>query len=218
MALPRNADVWRRGFTTLFDAAVVPAGWELRMARAAARAVVTDGRVVLFTRRIVGRNLRIHTADHVNLHENTRWILYLHCSGMPPRHILCVYNSRNISHEWTARFDWRLPAAAPGVNYPFCPPENWWKGAIASFRTVRGRPAWIDKLGNGWARPNIPGGAGHHWDVMISSSALREAIGLDQINVIQFGCPAAQGTPGQLHHLPRSKNGRFKSGPGWRCD
>jgi hypothetical protein len=213
---PQDADVWRRGFTALFSTTFLPAGWETRMAQAAARAVATDKLVVLFTRRIEGRNLKIHKSGHVDLHENTRWILYINCRGMGPRNILCVYNPVNITHRWTVRFDWRLPGEAQGSKFPFFPPTNWWKGGIRSFKTVGSKPAWLDKWGNGWARPNIPNGAGYHWDVMVGDTALQENIGLDQINVVQFGCPATEGAPGQLHHVPSKKVGRIKPGAGWQ--
>jgi len=218
IASPLDTDIWRRGFTALFGGGILSADWERAMAQTAARAAATDENVVLFTRRMAGRNLTIHKAGHVSLHENTRWVLYIQCRGMAQRNVLCVYNSRNLVHRWTARFDWRLPPEGSGIPFPFCPPEEWWKGATQSFRTVEGKPAWIDKRANAWSRPNIPNGAGYHWDVMISSPSLQRQIGLDQINVVEFGCPATEGGHGVLHHVPSSKAGRIRSGARWSCE
>jgi hypothetical protein len=65
-------------------------------------------------------------------------------------------------------------------------------------------------------RPNIPRGAGYHWDVFIQSPGLQEAVGLRQINVVEFGAPGHEGNAGQLHHIPDSKLGK-STGTGWSC-
>jgi hypothetical protein len=96
---------------------------------------------------------------------------------------------------WTARFDWRLPGSGSGVLYPFVPPVEWWKGSSVAFRTVSSKHAWVDIDGNGWARPNIPNGAGYHWDVYVNTQ-----YGQNQINVVEFGAPQSEGMPGQIHH------------------
>jgi len=208
--------VWRRGFQQLFGGAIFASSWEERMAAAAIRAVASGEEVVVFTRRMEGRNLSRHQAGNVTLNENTRWVLHLQPSGLGHRQVLCVHHRRNLVDRWTSRFDYRLPGHAPGVPYPFCPPEYWWKGATPAHRTVQSRPAWIDRLDNGWARPNINGGAGYHWDVYVATLGRQVAVGLDQINVVQFGAPEAEGSPGHLHHEPTGKAGMV-TGTGWTC-
>ncbi|MDC0711748.1 hypothetical protein POL68_24985 [Stigmatella sp. ncwal1] len=186
------------------------------MASATLRAIVSGEDVVVLTRRVVGRNLKTHAAGGTTLEENTRWILHVQPKNIGHRQILCVHHPRNLSERWTARFDWRLPAVSDGARYPFCPPDNWWKASTSAIRTISSKPAWIDKRGTGWARPNIPNGAGYHWDVFIRENALEQAVGLSQINVVAFGAPPDEGAPGQLHHEPGEKAGKL-TGTGWSC-
>lgn len=208
--------VWRNGFDQLFGAACLGDSWEERMASATVRAVAASDQVVVLTRRVLGRNLRRHASGNTTLDENTRWVLHVQPQGIGPRQVLCVHHPRNVSESWTARFDWRLPALADGARYPFCPPDRWWKGSTTAWRTVASKPAWLDKHGNGWARPNIPGGAGYHWDVFIDSPSLKQAVGLGQINVVEFGAPAGEGSVGHLHHVPSAGAG-MPTGTGWSC-
>lgn len=208
--------VWRRGFHDLFGTPHFAQSWEERMARAAIRALAAGTEVVMLTRRMPGRNLVQHASGGSTLDENTRWILYLQPRGMGHQQVLCVHHPRNLTERWTSRFDWRLPGLQRGVRYPFCPPDAWWKWTTPVWRTLASKPAWLDRHGNGWARPNMPGGAGYHWDVYIESVTLREAVGLDQINVVAFGVPAKEGAAGQLHHEPKGKAGKI-SQQGWTC-
>lgn len=207
--------VWRRGFQQLFGTQHFANSWEERMAAASIRAAATGERVVLLTRRMLGRNLVQHASGGSTLEENTRWVLHLQPKGMGHVQVLCVYHPRNLADRWTTRFDWRLPGTH-GARYPFCPPDAWWKGSTVVWRTVSSKPAWIDRYSNGWARPNIPNGAGYHWDVFIQSIGLRESVGLDQINVVEFGAPQAEGRPGQIHHVPEAKAGKITQ-VGWDC-
>jgi len=216
-ALTSGGDkAWRAGFAQLFGHHVLGASWEEKMARVVLRAVVADRNVVMLTRRMPGRNLVFHEAGGSTLDESTRWVLHVQPKGIGHRQILCVHHPRNVLECWTARFDWRLPSSSDGARYPFCPPHDWWKGATASHRTIESKPAWLDRHGNGWARPNIARGAGYHWDVFIQSPALQEAVGLAQINVVEFGAPSSEGKVGQLHHVPAGKAGR-PTGTGWSC-
>ena len=82
---------------------------------------------------------------------------------------------------------------------------------------MESRPVWIDERGYGWARPNIMGGKGHHWDVYITDVKVAERIGLSQLNIVEFGAPPEQGRPGSLHHLPKQKQGRLRDDTGWTC-
>jgi len=207
---------WWAGFSQLFGPQALGAPWEEKMACATLRAVIADREVVMLTRRVPGRNLAAHAASGSTLDETTRWILHVQPKGIGHRQILCIHHPRNLRERWTARFDWRLPSSSDGARYPFCPPACWWKGATPAHRTIESKPAWLDTHGNGWARPNIAQGAGYHWDVFIQSPALRQAVGLQQINVVEFGAPRSEGKPGQLHHVPDAKLGKL-TGTGWRC-
>ena len=194
---------WRRGFRQLFGQGVFEDDWELRMASAVAKAVSIaedEENVFLFVRRLEGRNLRIHRIDNSTLDENTRWTLYVQLPVIGPRQVLCVYNKRNITEKWTCRFDWRLPSIADGGKHSFIPPNNWWLGSTVPFRTIRSKNAWIDLEGNGWARPNIPEGAGYHWDVFVNSEAWGDRPADNHVNIVAFGVPKKEGQPGNIHH------------------
>lgn len=187
------------------------------MEAATLRAVATGEDVVLFVRRIEGRNLHVHRAGNTTLDENTRWVLHVQSSIAGRKQILCVYHPRNITETWSTRFDWRLPRA-PDARFPFCAPLFWWLRATPVFDTKQSKPCWIDQHGNGWARPNINSGAGYHWDVYIRNPNHVAAIGLDQINVVQFGAPAGEGRPGWIHHVPTGKAGKVnEKDRGWSC-
>jgi hypothetical protein len=210
---PDAGKAWRNGFQQLFGQVALGASWEERMASATIRAVATGDRVVVLTRRMLGRNLVVHTAGDSTLDENTRWVLHVQPKGVGHRQVLCVHHPRNVNEQWTARFDWRLPAASDRARYPFCPPDKWWKASTTAYRTIASKPAWLDRHGNGWARPNIPGGAGYHWDVFLQTHAFRQTVGLDQINVVEFGAPRKQGRVGHLHHVPAGR----PTETGWSC-
>jgi hypothetical protein len=213
---PNAGGAWRRGFFVLFDGPHLQPPWTDRMALAVIRAVSHGQSAVMFCRRVDGRNLVIHRAGNSTLHENTRWVLHVQPSGVGPRQVLCVHHPRNLREHWTSRFDWRLPGASDGARYPFCVPPQWWKGSTRALRTVSSKPAWVDAHGNGWARPNINCGAGYHWDVFIQDAQAKQAIGADQINVVEFGVPVTEGRPGHLHHVPSAKQGHVTDA-GWSC-
>ena len=215
---PCEGKAWWAGFAQLFGQQTLGVSWEDKMARAAIRAVASDPDVVMLTRRIPGRNLASYAAGGSTVDVTTRWVLHVQPKAIGHRQILCVHHPRNLDVRWTARFDWRLPSSSDGARYPFCPPDYWWKGATVSHRTIESKPAWVDKHGNGWARPNIGDGAGYHWDVFIRSPNLQEVVGLSQINVVEFGArpEGATAGPGQLHHVPGRKLGK-PTGSGWSC-
>lgn len=205
--------VWRDGFEQLFGS-IGGISWAERMAAAALRAVAADEDVILFVRKIEGRNLLVRRAAESTLDEITRWVLHVQSRAHGRRQILCVHHPRNIPERWTSRFDWRLPSQSDGAGYPFCPPEQWWKRVTAAFKTVESKPCWIDKLENGWARPNIKSGSGGHWDVFIRNKQLADAVGLSPINVVQHGAPRA----GWIDHVPTGKAGRIDENKrGWTC-
>ncbi len=209
--------VWRRGFTDLFSWNPLNSEWERRMAEAAVRAAtIPHERVILLARRIVGRNVRRHTVNNTEILENTRWQLHIQPRVVGPRRIACVHHPRNLTEKWTTRFDWRLPASSDGARYPFCPPDRWWNHSEKTVRTISSKPAWVDVNGNGWSRPSIAGGVGYHWDVHVRVLAISQTIGMDQINVVEFGAPQSEGQPGDLHHVPSRKTARIKD-TGWSC-
>lgn len=213
---PQSGTVWRRGFRELFGPDIFPTDWEEPIMRAALQALTIQRPVILLTRRMPGRNVRRHAAGGTTLEEITRWRLFVQPKIMGTKQIYCIYHPRNIQERWTVRFDWRLPTVSDGADYPFCPPAKWWNPSTEAFRTICSKPAWVDKLGNGWARPNIPGGAGYHWDVFIQSPQLQEKVGLSQVNVVEFGAPITQGKPGTIHHVPGEKRGKVTD-TGWTC-
>lgn len=213
-ATPAAGSAWRNGFMHLFSAQYLGAPWEAPMAAAVTRACHASEQVFVFVRRLRGRNLELVSSGGSVLARNQRWLLHVQPRGLGHRQILCVYHRRNIEEPWTARFDHRLPGPAR-APFPFCAPQPWWKGATPSDRTIASKPCWVDVHGNGWARPNISGGAGYHWDVYVASR-FQAAIGLNQINVVQQGAPATEGEPGTIHHVPEEKRGKVKGG-GWHC-
>lgn len=211
---PPVTRVW--GFRTMFGPAVLPAGWEDRMADAVSRGVAAGQTVVLFARLVRGRNLIVHAGkQHVQIHEVTRWRLYVR-TPESPRHvgIDCIRNTHQLRRPWTIRLDPRLPTS--GARYPYCLPSDWHRGRCAVVATKASVPAWVDAQGRGWTRPNIPRGAGHHWDVFFSDSALIASIGVDQVNIVEVGAPTSEGIPGSLHHVPTKKRASVTD-TGWSC-
>jgi len=208
--------VWKDGFEQLFGS-INGTSWTERMAHATLRAVETGEHVVMFARLLEGRNLNRHAVGGCTLDEVTRWVLHVQSPVHGRRQVLCVHDTRNITERWTSRFDVRLPPATNDVGYPFCVPDKWWQAAIPAWRTVRSKPCWVDSLDNGWARPNVQEGRGNHWDVFIQRQALIEKIGLDQLNIVEYGSP--EGRVGWIHHVPTEKQGRVDiDRRGWTCD
>ncbi len=207
-----DAKVWRRGFSQMFGS--LHSDWMKRMALAIARAASTEQPVVLLTRKVVGRNTQLRVAGGTTLEEITRWVVYVQPKRVGPKSVPCVHHPRNLIHRWTTRLDWRLPAREDSARYPFCPPLQWSIHTTQVCRTVESKPAWVDCQGNGWARPNIAGGVGNHWDVFIRVPTLEQRIGLSQINVVEFGSP--EGRVGDIHHVPADKKPYLKD-VGWSC-
>lgn len=219
------------GLRQMFDIPSLGPGWLDKMTNALVRASATGTPTVLLTRRIVDRNILLHEAEDSRIEETTRWVLYVHMSGRPPRSVLCFHHPRNISLHWTTRYDWRLPSTDDGARYPFCPPDSWWKGRrgdrvgalkagqvfVDAVVTMKRKPAFIDAKGNGWARPNINGGRGHHWDVFIADATQAKTIGLRQLNIVEVGAPPEEGLPGSIHHVPTKKKARLLNDTGWTC-
>jgi hypothetical protein len=188
------------------------------MADAVSRGVAAGQPVVLFVRLVDGRNLIVRDGkQHVRTDEVTRWRLYVRTPGAP-RHvgIDCVRNAHQLLRPWTIRIDPRLPTFEDGAKYPYCLPSDWHRGRCAVVATKAAVPAWVDAQEHGWTRPNIPGGAGYHWDVFFSDPALIASIGVDQLNIVQVGAPRAEGTPRSLHHVPTKKAPKVTD-TGWNC-
>lgn len=206
--------VW--GFHHLFGIAPLGEEWKERLTRSTLRAVLSGEETIMFVRLLEGRNLTIHKAENVTLDEITRWVLHIQPKRIGPIQILCVSHCRNLDLHWTSRFDWRLPAEEDGAKYPFCPSEAWWKGSVEAHRTKESRPCWADKLGNFWARPNMPGGRGYHWDVYLDAPGLAARLGFQQLNITAFGGPQKEGVPGSIHHPPEVQ-AMLKNRKGWSC-
>jgi hypothetical protein len=221
------------GARHMFEIEQLSPTWLERMTLVLARASASGIPAVLLTRRMIGRNLQLHQAENSRLEEVTRWVLYVSMGGDPPRAVYCVHHPRNLPAElrWTTRYDWRLPSMMDGAHFPFCPPDGWWKGKrtiaavatdfkrdfVEAIVTMNSKPAFLDAKGNGWARPNIEGGKGYHWDVYIRDAALAERVGLDQLNIVEFGAPPKEGAPGTIHHIPAKKKAHLRDDTGWTC-
>jgi hypothetical protein len=197
------------GVTPLFGWHRLP-GWLDVMRRVLIGCAQLDEPTVLITRLFLGRNMEQRSVQHSTLIVKTRWRLYLHVPGKAPRHVHCVRSPRNLAVPWTTRFDEKLPDRG---TYPFCPPPRWWRRDVEAYRTVESKPAWVDRNGTGWAQPTT--GGDHHWDVFIQDPGLREAVGVNPINVVAWGNTEGK-TPGDIHHMKKEQRGRFLGG-GWTC-
>jgi len=200
------------GVRSLFQWPRLSAEWLTIMERLLIGCAQLDEPTVLVARLFPGRNLEQRAAGGSTLDVKTRWRLYLHVPGRAPCHVPCVRGPRNVAVPWTARFDEKLPDAG---HYPFCPPARWWRRDVKTHGTVRSKPAWVDRHGSGWAQP-ATGGA-YHWDVFIESPGLCENVGLNAINVVAWGTTEQGKIPGEIHHVPKDKKGRFQGG-GWDCN
>jgi hypothetical protein len=169
--------------------------------------VANSGRETIFIGCLLkGRNLIIHDAGGCILYEKTRWRIHVQIPSKSPAVIPCVLNRRNIHVPWTCRYDNDLPDSG---GWAFRPSDRWWRKDTLCHGTRQGRPAWLDRDGNGWARPRA--GGNQHWDLYIDKQTVIEKIGLDQLNIASAGTP----NPGSIHHVPASKEGRLKIRDGW---
>ncbi|MBF0310578.1 MAG: hypothetical protein HQL56_13720 [Magnetococcales bacterium] len=200
------------GFKELFDLSRVPGGtnWQEAMIRAVVRALLTGEEVVILTRRLETRNIHKHSVGESALHEMKPWALSVQMDGHESKEVLCVYHVRNLEEDWTTRFDWRLPGTE--TKYPFCPPNKWRE--VDAFRTCESKIAWLDRFGNCWARPNISGGKGGHWDVYIRNITQQEMVGLSPINVAEYDFK--ESSSGVIDHTPAKKQSRIRDA-GWHC-
>ena len=210
--LTEQSKVW--GFVALFQQGAYGLGppWPDRMSSAVLRLTTLREEIVLVTKPVLDRNITRHQSGHSVLDECTRWRLLVQPRTPTVIPIPCIHHLRHVHLPWTARYDRRLPGQEDDARYPFCPPMEWWKRDTAAVRTHTSKPAFIDQRGNGWARPNIEGGAGYHWDVYLSDEKLVRVIRQPQINVVEFGAPSSEGRPGAIHHQPKPMNDC-----GWNC-
>jgi hypothetical protein len=202
-----NVHAW--GFEQLFrELPTTNVNWSSAMAAAAAQVLRLREPVAVFTPLIEGRNMVRHVVGHSELHEKTRWRVYVRSAGVPGGigHVPCLSSARNAAIDWTTRFDDALPDTHPSGGYSFQPPSNWHKGDVVAIRTSHSKKCWIDSREQHWADPNTPGSA-YHWDVYFQTSA-ESPIGISPINVVRWGAPASEGTPGAVHHIPASRAGR----------
>jgi hypothetical protein len=208
------------GARLMFTHSSLPAlaeGWVGLMERVLFAGALAREPLYIVVAQILGRNIEARAADGVELNEVTRFRLYVATKGAPPRAVDCVARARHVDVPWSARLDFRLPdATRDRARCPFCPPVGWERFATSVWRTRESRPCWVDAHGNAWARPRIPGA--HHWDVYLTQPGLVERIGLDQLNIVDFGAPATEGKAGSLHHVPAAKRSRLLDpNPSWPC-
>ncbi len=220
--VPDSGTVRLRGVKPLFDWNRLDPSWMGVMERLLIGCAQLHDDVILITRLFDGRNLTRHAVAKSTgiLSEKTRWRLYVHVPGSPPRAIPCVRNLRNLNVPWTARLDEKLPE---GGRFPFCPLPRWWLRDTRAFGTHTSKPAWIDTHGSGWAQPST--GGDYHWDVFITDPNLKERVSSNvdsggivtpvAINVVASGTREAGKVPGDLHHEPMDR--QVKSGAGWTC-
>jgi hypothetical protein len=180
-------------------------------------ACASKDETILVTRLIEGRNLKRHI-DQDNrevLREKTLWEIRTDFKHRPIRiPLICV--ERNLRVPWTTRLDEALPASQDGSIFPFCPPIDWREdGAV--YGTTKARPCWNEEgRKRSWAHPRTPGEP-RHWDVYLNTPELQEEYGLQYLNVVRFGGPPGEGSPGHLHHVPTQKEGKLRKRAGWKC-
>ncbi|HNH49392.1 MAG TPA: hypothetical protein PKY30_20255, partial [Myxococcota bacterium] len=199
------------GFNAMFPSnKTISTAWRDRMATAAVSLVARGEDLLLLTRLQHGRNMMLHRGkEHVEIEEVVRWRISVRLpKAAASAHIPCIRHRHQLERPWSTRYDHRLPVAADGSRYPFCIPPYWNRRSTVAVRTTASAPAWLDAAGRAWTRPNIPGGAGYHWDVYTVGLAEQQTLGVDQLNVVEFGAPSAEGKPGHLHHVPTTKASR----------
>jgi hypothetical protein len=158
--------------------------------------------VYLFVEGMLGRNLTERGASPSIITEKTRWRVYVAYSGHLVAAVPCIARDRNIAVPWTCRCDDLLPDTG---TYAFAPPDNWERRATQVVATQVSKAVWLDRLGNGWARPSTPPpGLPEHWDVYIQPS-WRAQLKLAQVNITRYGVSDPPRIPGEVHHVPAGK-------------
>lgn len=156
----------------------------------------------LFVELKVGRNLLEHGSPPSTILERTRWRIYVAYSGHPVAAVPCITGQRNIAVPWTCRFDDLLPDTG---TYAFLPPDHWQLKGTQAVATQNSKAVWLDRLGNGWARPSTPPpGLPEHWDVYLQP-AWKAKLKLSQVNITRFGINDSGRVPGEIHHVPTGK-------------
>ncbi|HHY6927763.1 TPA: hypothetical protein ACV4T7_007148 [Burkholderia ambifaria] len=197
------------GIKPLFNDLSTPEDVDLaeKVTRSLAYCLTRRQSVKLFVREVEGRNTKIHATGHSFICERTRWMIYLSMRGLNGAGpIACITKIRNITTEWTSRYDVGLPDTG---SFAFVPSTDWHLRKTIASRVMQSKPVFLDKEGNGWAKPNTPG-VGYHWDVYLSDREWIDAVGLAQINICRSDAPVEQGAPGEIHHVPAEKMGRVK--------
>ena len=158
--------------------------------------------VYLFVEAKVGRNLAEHGASPSIITERTRWRVYVAYAGHLVVAVPCITRERNIDVPWTCRCDDLLPDTG---TYAFVPPDNWERRATQVVGTQSSKAVWIDRYGNGWARPSTPPpGLPEHWDVYLQA-AWRAQLKLTPVNITRYGVSDPKLVPGEVHHVPAGK-------------
>lgn len=194
----------------LVNAGTQAAYWSDGLALTAVPLLRNAERVMLFTGLDENRNLRTRSSGHCEVREKTRWAVYVGATGLPGATLIsCVCNLRNVTIPWTTRYDEKLPDTAPTHGHAFLPVHNWIRRKVSVTCTHAGKPSWIDSGQNKWIPPNTPGHA-YHWDVHFANPA-DSPNGLNPCNIVASECPANEGTPGGVHHVPTAKAARARA-------
>jgi hypothetical protein len=186
--------------------------WRDKIATLLLRCVRSGQDTVLIAPLVECRNAIAHRHKSSVLVEKTVWHMRAELAGGEVHAVPCIRCERNLTVEWTRRYDESLPATG---DCPFCPVDDWRDPNVKVTKTRRARPAFLDRYANSWAEPST--GGGHHWDVFLEPEWLQKRFGLDQINVTKHGVPASEPSVGSVHHVPAGKHSRFHAGR-WTCD
>lgn len=195
-----TGETWGMKQLFTFDNLPDSDNWMTPLARLAAYWINNNEEVVFLTRLWEGRNLVKHSAGHCVIWEKTHWKVYIQANAVNGTvGITCISSLRNLDVPWTTRYDDRLPDKAPDEGLPFVPPATWDRPTTHAVRTIRSKPAWVDKMGNGWADTNTPGIA-HHWDVFLNHTDLKSKFGDDHVNITCWGTEDRGRIQGSIHH------------------
>jgi hypothetical protein len=200
-APPAQGETWGIKSQYVFAGFADPNFWLSELAKVAMFWIAEEEEFVFLTRLLVGRNVREHQTANCVIWEKTHWEIFVRSSegnatavGIP-----CITSLRNLSVQWTQRYDDYLPDTAPANGLAFRPVPDWKKPSTTVVRTIQAKPTWVDIEGNGWSDTNTPGDA-HHWDVFLDPAPLVKKFGSAHVNIKSWGTDDRGRVPGEVHH------------------
>lgn len=200
-APPVQGETW--GIKSLYAFADFPdpTFWLSELAKVAVYWIAEEEEFIFLTRLLVGRNVREHRTANCVIWEKTHWQIFVKSSAKNAASvgIPCITSLRNLSVQWTQRYDDRLPDTAPGGGLAFVPVPDWKKASVSVVRTIQSKPTWEDFEKNGWSDTNTPGTA-HHWDVFLHPAPLIQKFGGVHVNIKSWGSDDRGRVPGEVHH------------------